>query len=105
MCIRDSNAALSAYQLLAQEKITVETEKVIVDPDKCRFCLTCIRACPHHAIQEVRVNHEKMVAQIVDLACQGCGICAAVCPAKAIKSKDWSDEQILAELELLGEYV
>jgi len=100
-----SNAALSAYQLLAQEKITVETEKVMVDPDKCRFCLTCIRACPHHAIQEVRVNHEKMVAQIVDLACQGCGICAAVCPAKAIKSKDWSDEQILAELELLGEYV
>ena len=100
-----SNAALSAYQLLAQEKITVEAEKTMVDPDKCRFCLTCIRACPHHAIQEFRVNHEKMVAQIVDLACQGCGICAVVCPAKAIKSKDWSDEQILAELELLGEHV
>jgi heterodisulfide reductase subunit A len=99
------NAALSAYQLLAQEKITVEAEKVMVDPDKCRFCLTCIRACPHHAIQEVRINHEKMVAQIVDLACRGCGICAVVCPAKAIKPKDWSDDQILAELELLGEYV
>ena len=100
-----SNAALSAYQLLAQEKITVETEKVMIDPDKCRFCLTCIRVCPHHAIQEVRVNHEKMVAQIVDLACHGCGICAVVCPAEAIKSKDWSDEQILAELKLSGEYV
>lgn len=100
-----SNAALSAYQLLAQEKITVEAEKVAVDPDKCRFCLTCIRACPHHAIQEVRINHEKMVAQIADLACRGCGICAVVCPAKAIRPKDWSDDQILAELELLGEYV
>jgi len=100
-----SNAALSAYQLLAQEKITVEAGKVMVDPDKCRFCLTCIRVCPHHAIQEVRVNHEKWVAQIADLACQGCGICAVVCPAEAIKSKDWSDEQILAELKLSGEYV
>jgi len=100
-----SNVALSAYQLLAQEKMTVEAEKVMVDPDKCRFCLTCIRACPHHAIREAGVNHEKMVAQIVDLACQGCGICAAVCPAKAIKPKDWSDDQILAEFELLGEYV
>ena len=100
-----SNAALSAYQLLAQGKVTVEAEKVTIDPNKCRFCLTCIRACPHHAIREADMNHEKMVAQIVDLACQGCGICAVVCPAKAIKSKDWSDEQILAELELLGEYV
>jgi len=100
-----SNVALSAYQLLAQAKMTVEAENVMIDPDKCRFCLTCIRACPHHAIQEVRVNHEKMVAQIVDLACQDCGICAVVCPAKAIKPKGWSDEQILAEFELLGEYV
>lgn len=100
-----SNAALCVYQLLDQGKITVEAERVTIDPNKCRFCLTCIRACPHHAIQEVRVNHEKMVAQIVGLACQGCGICAAVCPAKAIKSKDWSDDQILAELKLLGEYV
>ena len=100
-----SNVALSAYQLLAQGKIAVEAEKVMVDPDKCRFCLTCIRACPHHAIQEAKVNHEKMVAQIADLACQGCGICAVVCPAKAIKPKDWSDEQILAEFELSGEYV
>ena len=100
-----SNVALSAYQLLAREKITVEAERVAVDPNKCRFCLTCIRACPHHAIREVEVDHEKMTAQVVDLACQGCGICAVVCPAKAIKCKDGSDEQILAELEPFGEYV
>jgi heterodisulfide reductase subunit A len=96
-----SNVALNAYQLLSQGKVTVEAERVAIDPGKCRFCLTCIRACPHHAIRDVRVNHEKMVAQIVDLACQGCGICTVVCPAKAIKFKDWSDDQILAELELV----
>jgi len=100
-----SNAALSTYQLLTEGKVSVEVEKVAIDPNKCRFCLTCIRACPHHAIQEAQVNDGKMVARIVDLACQGCGICAAVCPAKAIESKDWSDEQILAEFELSGEYV
>ena len=100
-----SNAALSAHRLLAEGKVTVEVEKVTIDPNKCRFCLTCIRACPHHAIREAKVNDGKMVAQIVDPACLGCGICAAVCPAKAIQSKDWSDEQILAEFELSGEYV
>ena len=100
-----SNAALNAHQLLAEGKVTVEVEKVTIDPNKCRFCLTCIRACPHHAIREAKVNDGKMVAQIVDPACLGCGICAAVCPAKAIQSKDWSDEQILAEFELSGEYV
>lgn len=100
-----SDATLSAYRLLAQGKVTVEAEKVAIDPGKCRFCLTCIRACPHDAIREVQVNHEKRVARIVDLACQGCGICAAVCPAKAIRFKGWSDDQILAELEPVGAYL
>jgi len=100
-----SNVALSAYRLLAQGRVTIEAENVMIDPSKCRFCLTCIRACPHNAIREVQVDHEKRVAQIVDLACQGCGICTAVCPAKAIRFKDWSDDQILAELELVGAYL
>ncbi len=93
-----SNAASEAYQLISSGKMRVEVERVVVDPDKCALCLTCLRFCPHDAI---RIDYEKKTAHILDLACQGCGICAAVCPAKAIKFKDWSDDQILAELEVV----
>lgn len=96
------NAAIGAYQLVSKDKVTVDFQKVWIDPAKCRFCLTCIRACPHSAISEAQVENQTRVAAITDLACQGCGVCVAVCPAKAILYKTWSDEQILAELEPIG---
>ncbi len=96
-------AVMSIYAFSALGETVVEVEKVRVDPEKCRACLTCIRACPHGAIQLLRVNAEKEVAQISDLACDGCGVCAAICPAKAINFEGYSDEQILAEVETIGE--
>jgi heterodisulfide reductase subunit A len=97
-----TSAVMNIYALLAPGETVVEMEKVRVDPEKCRVCLTCIRACPHGAIQLLRINAEKEVAQISDLACDGCGICAAVCPAKAINFEGYSDEQMLAEVETIG---
>jgi len=98
-----SSATVSIYELLSSGKVIVEVEKVKVEPDKCQACLTCIRICPHSAIQLVRVDTEKEVAKIYDLACDGCGICAAICPAKAIRFEGYADEQILAEIEAIGE--
>jgi heterodisulfide reductase subunit A-like polyferredoxin len=95
-------AALSAYNLLSQGKITTEIEKVVVAPEKCRVCLTCVRACPHDAIRIVEAEPCREAARIFDLACQGCGICAAICPAKAITYKGCVDEQIISELEVIG---
>ena len=98
-----SSAIMSIYKLLSPEKAIVEVEKVKVEPEKCRACLTCVRVCPHGAIQMVRVDTEKEVAKIYDHACDGCGICAAICPAKAIRFEGYADEQILAEVEAIGE--
>lgn len=98
-----SSAIMSIYKLLSPEKAIVEVEKVKVEPEKCRACLTCVRVCPHGAIQMVRVDTEKEVAKIYDHACDGCGICAAICPAKAIRFEGYADEQILAEIEAIGE--
>ena len=97
-----SSAIMSIQELLATGKAVVEAEKVKADPQKCRACLTCIRICPHKAIRLARVDTEKWVAEIKDLACDRCGICAAICPAKAIKFEGYSDEQILAEVEAIG---
>ncbi|MCK4579722.1 MAG: 4Fe-4S dicluster domain-containing protein, partial [Dehalococcoidia bacterium] len=98
-----ASAVLSTYTLLAPGTAIVEAERVKVDPEKCRTCLTCIRVCPHGAIRLVRVDTQREVAQISDLACEGCGICAAICPAKAIDFEGYADEQILAEVQAIGE--
>jgi heterodisulfide reductase subunit A-like polyferredoxin len=57
-------------------------DRPVVDTDKCAFCLTCMRACPHRAIG---FDFEKRAAKVIDCACFSCGICAAECPARAIK--------------------
>lgn len=102
-----SSVVMSVYELLSRGKVVAEVERVKVDPQKCRACLTCIRACPHSSIRLVRMGSgntdgEKEVAEIFDPACDGCGICTAICPAKAIKFEGYSDEQILAQVEMVG---
>ncbi|MBA7504538.1 hypothetical protein ES706_03182 [subsurface metagenome] len=96
-----ASAVGSVHELLSPGGAMVEVEKVKADSQKCRACLTCIRVCPHEAIRLVRVDSERWVAKIYDLACDRCGICAAICPATAIKFEGYSDEQILAEVEAI----
>jgi heterodisulfide reductase subunit A-like polyferredoxin len=59
-----------------------QTQRPVVDTDKCAFCLTCMRSCPHRAIG---FDFENRAARVIDSACFSCGICAAECPARAIK--------------------
>jgi heterodisulfide reductase subunit A-like polyferredoxin len=97
-----SSVVTSLYELLGPGKIVVERDRVKVDPQKCRTCLTCLRACPHSAVGLARVDNGREVAEIWDLACDACGICAAICPAKAIEFEGYSDQQILAQIEAIG---
>jgi heterodisulfide reductase subunit A-like polyferredoxin len=97
-----SSVAMNVHELLSSGKILVDVERVKADPQKCVACLTCIRVCPHGAIQLIRADNSKEVAGISDLACYACGICAAICPAKAIKFQGYRDEEILAQIEAVG---
>ncbi len=98
-----SSVVVSVYELLSSGNILAEAERVKADPQKCVACLTCIRICPHDAIQLIRVDGGKEVAEISDLACEACGICAAMCPAKAITFQGYRDEEILAQVEIIEE--
>jgi heterodisulfide reductase subunit A len=97
-----SSVVVSVYELLSSGNILAEAERVKADPQKCVACLTCIRICPHDAIQLIRVDGGKEVAEISDLACEACGICAAICPAKAITFQGYRDEEILTQVETIG---
>ena len=95
-----SSVVVSVYELLSSGRIPVEVERVKADPQKCVACLTCIRVCPHGAIELVREG-SKEVAGISDLACYACGVCAGICPAKAIEFQGYRDEEILAQIEAI----
>jgi len=98
-----SSVVVNVHELLSLGKTLVDVERVKADPQKCVACLTCIRVCPHHAIELVRADNSKEVAGISDLACYACGICAGICPAKAIKFQGYRDEETLAQIEAMGE--
>ena len=98
-----SSVVVNVHELLSSGKALVDVERVRADPQKCVACLTCIRVCPHGAIQLVRSDDSKEVAGISDLACYACGICAAICPAKAIRFKGYGDDETLAQIEAVKE--
>jgi heterodisulfide reductase subunit A len=98
-----SSVAMNVHDLLSSGNALMDVERVKADPQKCVACLTCIRVCPHGAIQLVRADNSKEVAGISDLACYACGVCAAICPAKAIRFQGYRDEEILAQIEAIGE--
>jgi heterodisulfide reductase subunit A len=98
-----SSVVMSVHELLSSGKTLVDVERVKADPQKCVACLTCIRVCPHRAIQLVRADNSKEVAGISDLACYACGICAGICPAKAIGFQGYRDEETFAQIEAIGE--
>ncbi len=94
--ITDAKAtALAVHALLSQKFLEVELSNAVVDEDKCALCLTCIRSCPHKAMI---VNGEKKAAESVPEACQKCGICVGECPAKAITLPEYTEEELIKQV-------
>ena len=56
-----------------------------VEPNKCAFCYSCYRACPHGAMEP---DIEVSAMKVIESVCQACGICIAICPGEAITRKD-----------------
>jgi len=56
------------------------TAAAVIDTGLCVRCLTCLRVCPHLAV-ELSVT----APAIHPRACEGCGICTAECPRGAIR--------------------
>jgi len=52
----------------------------IIDPKHCVHCLTCVRICPHRAIDP----QSDEPPRISGAACQSCGTCVSSCPGQAI---------------------
>lgn len=91
--------AAKLLALLPGDSVRVPVERIAVDTDKCALCLTCVRECPHGAIQP---NQAAGQIEVLDPACWQCGICASVCPGSAVEHGDISREQMHAVLKVAG---
>jgi len=69
--------------VLGREVMALPEEYAEVASDECIRCLTCIRTCPHQAV-ELRATEDVVAAYVVPEACWGCGMCVANCPVRAI---------------------
>ncbi|MCE0505335.1 4Fe-4S binding protein [Roseivivax sp. GX 12232] len=54
---------------------------VLVDPDACTLCLSCVSLCPSGALGD---NPDKPQLLFQEDACLQCGLCANICPEDAI---------------------
>jgi coenzyme F420-reducing hydrogenase delta subunit/NAD-dependent dihydropyrimidine dehydrogenase PreA subunit len=76
---RDIDTTVAALKRLACVAHRPLAEKSAwVNEDQCTLCLTCVRMCPHGAV------NFSSAASVDRLSCVGCGICVGVCPMRAI---------------------
>lgn len=70
--------------------------------DLCDGCGICMSVCRVEAIRIVPdpARTEKMIADIDATKCDGCGACVAACPSGAMDQGCFSNEQIVAQIEV-----
>ena len=103
-----SAAAGKVMIMLSQPKLTRDPEIAKVDEMRCVACGACVRTCPYKAIERMEIldrngNLVKMTARVNPGLCMGCGTCVAVCPSKCIDLEGFTEQQIYAQVESLGQ--
>ena len=83
-------------QLIPGEKLFLEPITAEVNEDSCSGCKTCISLCPYKALMYDSV---KKIVSVNEVLCRGCGVCVAACPSAAIKARNFTDNQIVAEIQ------
>jgi heterodisulfide reductase subunit A2 len=97
-----SAAAAQVASVLSKESWSVEPLVAKVNEDLCSGCRICESACGFHAISFDKIG-ERSVAKIAEGLCRGCGICGSACPMDAILMPNYSDRQIVAQIQVVAE--
>jgi heterodisulfide reductase subunit A len=93
-----SAAAAQAASVLSKGSWTVEPLVAKVNEELCSGCKVCESTCGYHAIKVEKVG-DKSTAKVVEGLCRGCGICSSACPMDAITMPNYSDNQIVTQIQ------
>lgn len=88
-----SAAAAKAEQLLHRGEIEIEPMSAYVMPELCDGCRICESVC-----ELGRIKIIKGKAVVDEVACRGCGACSAACPSGALQTRNYTDDQIMAQI-------
>ncbi|MCA9932317.1 MAG: CoB--CoM heterodisulfide reductase iron-sulfur subunit A family protein [Ardenticatenaceae bacterium] len=89
-------AAARVLGRIQQKELALEPIRASVIAERCSGCRICNNMCPFNAIL---FHEDRMVTEINPALCQGCGTCVAACPSGAITGTQFSNEQVLAQIE------
>ena len=89
-------AAARVLGRINQGQLALEPVRASVIEEMCSGCRICNNVCPFNAII---FHDDRMVTEINPALCQGCGTCVAACPSGAITGTQFSNEQVLAQLD------
>jgi heterodisulfide reductase subunit A len=92
-------AAGKAGALLSRGEIEKEPLTARLIEGRCIGCMRCVKVCPFNAIEQIGKVGEKDSVRILEAACMGCGTCAAECNFNAIEMPNFTQEQILAQID------
>jgi heterodisulfide reductase subunit A len=79
-------------------EISVSPEVAYIIPEKCNLCGVCIDVCPVGAVEKSPEG-----ISINPVSCVGCGICVPRCPEEAIELNNYTNEQLIAQIQALAE--
>jgi heterodisulfide reductase subunit A len=81
---------------IAKGKIEIDGVFAEVLAERCSGCRMCNELCPYSAID---FDAERRRSRVIAAACKACGACVAGCPSGAIKARQFTDQQIFAQIE------
>jgi heterodisulfide reductase subunit A len=97
-----SGAVSRACTILSKDKLEAGGIVSCVDEELCGGCGTCESICPYGAIR-VDCEAVDVKASVNEIVCKGCGTCAASCPENAIEMKNFTNDQLFAQIKALKE--
>ena len=89
-------AAARILARIAKGKIEIDGVFAEVDPERCSGCRMCNELCPYSAIE---FDAQAKRSHVIPAVCKACGCCVAACPSGAIKGRQFTDQQIYAQIE------
>jgi len=92
-------AAANVLSLIDRKEVELEPSVAIIDENDCSGCKICPGLCPYHAIE---FDEERKIAVVTAALCKGCGVCVAACPSGAIEQQNFTNRQLLAEVEAVS---